>query len=70
MWATDKRIAADDKANANEDLIIHAYNLGYIYESEYQFLMQTKLKRKLSEKQLAWKQKINRRITSQTVVRR
>lgn len=29
-----KRIARDSKANANEDLINHAYKLGYIYESE------------------------------------
>lgn len=64
-----KRIAKDDKANANEDLIIYAYKLGYIFEKEYNFLMQTKNKRKLSEKQIAWKQKINRRITNQTVVR-
>lgn len=64
-----KRIAKDDKANANEDLIIYAYKLGYIFEKEYSFLMQTKNKRKLSEKQIAWKQKINRRITNQTVVR-
>jgi hypothetical protein len=65
-----KRIAKDDTANANEDLIIHAYLLGYIFENEYSFLMDTKNKRKLSIKQLEWKQKINRRITNQTVVRR
>lgn len=70
LFAGLKRIASDDNANANEDLIIHSYKLGYIYEREYQFLMQTRLKRKLSEKQLNWKQKINRRITNQTVVRR
>lgn len=63
-----KRISQDPSANANEDLIVHSYQLGYIFENEYQFLMQTKLKRKLSEKQLAWKQKINKRIISQTVV--
>jgi len=65
-----KRIAKNNQANANEDLIIHAYKLGYIYESEYQFLMQTKRKRKLSDKQLAWKEKINNRIINQTIVRR
>jgi len=70
LFAGLKRIALDDQANANEDLIIHAYKLGYIYEKEYQFLMQTKNKRKLSAKQLSWKQKINRRITHQTVVRK
>lgn len=65
-----KRIARDSTANANADLIEHAYKLGYIYESEYGFLMQTRLKRKLSQAQLAWKEKINRRITNKTVVQR
>lgn len=65
-----KRIANDSKANANEDLINHAFKLGYIFDSEYGFLMQTRLKRKLSPAQLAWKEKINRRITNKTVVQR
>ena len=65
-----QRIARDPSANANEDLIRHAYSLGYIYEREYDFLMGTRHKRRLSEKQLAWKQKINRRITNKTVVQR
>ncbi|MDH5327693.1 MAG: hypothetical protein OEY58_19740 [Gammaproteobacteria bacterium] len=69
LFAGLKRIAENDTANANEDLIIHAYNLGYIYEKEYHFLMQTKRKIKLSDKQKSWKQKINRRIVNQTVVR-
>jgi hypothetical protein len=64
-----KRIAKDDSAKPNRDLIVHAYKLGYIYENEYQFLMSIKLKRKLSKKQLDWKQKINRRIVNKTVVR-
>ncbi len=65
-----KRIAQDPVANANEDLIVHAYSLGYIYEGEYKFLLETRLKRKLSAKQLAWKEKINRRITNKTVVQK
>jgi len=65
-----KRIAKDSTANANEDLIIHSYNLGYIYESEYKFLMETKNKRKLSDKQKSWKEKINRRIVNKTVVKK
>ena len=69
LFAGLRRIALDDKTNANEDLIIHAYQMGYIYdEKEFNFLMQTKNKRKLSPKQLAWKQKINRRIVKKTVV--
>ena len=71
LFAGLKRIALDDSANANEDLIRHAYDMGYIYsEKEYNFLMQTKNKRKLSPAQLSWKQKINRRIVSQTIVRK
>ena len=70
VFAGLKRIAKDNSANANEDLILHAYQLGYIFEKEYQFLMQTRNKRKLSDKQLAWKQKINRRIVNKTIVRK
>lgn len=65
-----RRITADDTANANEDLISHAFKLGYIFDKEYNFLMDTRRKRKLSPKQIAWKQKINRRITNKTVVQR
>lgn len=70
LFAGLRRIADDDTANANEDLIYHAYKFGYIFETEYKFLMDTRLKRKLSAKQIAWKTKINRRITNQTVVQR
>lgn len=65
-----RRIAENLQANANEDLIRHAQELGYLFENEYDFLMDTRLKRKLSARQLAWKEKINRRIVKQTVVRR
>lgn len=58
LFAGLKRIAKDSTANANEDLIVHAYNLGYIFEDEYKFLMDTKNKRKLSDKQKAWKEKL------------
>lgn len=70
LFAGLRRIIDDDSANANEDLIIHAYQFGYIYESEYKFLMQTRRKRILSAKQIEWKRKINRRIVNQTVVRK
>ena len=66
-----KRIAQDDTANANADLIEHAYRMGYLYsEKEYHFLLQTARKRILSQAQLNWKRKINRRITAQTIVQR
>jgi hypothetical protein len=66
-----KRIAQDDTANANHDLIEHAWRMGYLYsEKEYRFLRQTALKRNLSQAQLDWKRKINRRILAQTIVQR
>ncbi|HUW52426.1 MAG TPA: hypothetical protein VMV99_03270 [Rhodanobacter sp.] len=66
-----KRIAKDLTANANNDLIEHAYRMGYLYgEKEYNFLKQTMRKKKLSDPQIAWKAKINRRIVAQTVVRK
>ena len=65
-----RRIADNPRANANLDVIEHAHKLGYLYPNEYTFLLQTRLKRKLSAAQLAWKEKINRRIINQTVVRR
>lgn len=66
-----KRIAKDDTANANLDLIEHAYRMGYLFsEKEYTFLKQTAKKRKLSQAQISWKQKINRRIVAKTVVHR
>jgi hypothetical protein len=66
-----KRIAKDLTANANGDLIEHAYRMGYLYgEKEYTFLKQTMRKRNLSDAQIAWKVRINRRIVFQTVVRK
>lgn len=70
LFAGLKRIAEDDTANPNEDLIQHAYKLGYIFEGEYKFLMETRFKRNFSAKQAAWKKKINRRIVNKTVVQR
>jgi len=66
-----RRIAKDDTANVNHDLIEHAYRMGYLYnDKEYRFLKQTALKRNLTAAQISWKRKINRRILSQTVVKR
>lgn len=65
-----KRIAKDPYANANLDVIEHGRKLGFIYDSEYGFLVETRRKRKLSPKQLEWKRKINRRIIQQTSVQR
>jgi len=66
-----KRIAKDLTANANSDLVEHAFRMGYLYsEKEYNFLKQTTRKRNLSPAQSEWKVKINRRIVAQTVVRK
>ncbi len=65
-----KRIAKDPTANANNDLIEHAQRMGYLFEKEYDFLKHTMRSRKLSQKQIDWKVKINRRIISRTVVKR
>ena len=65
-----KRIAKDNSANVNEDLIIHANKLGYIYEKEYHFLIDIKRKRKLSDNQIEKKKKIISRIVNKTVVRK
>lgn len=46
-----KRIAADNTANPNSDLIEHAYKSGYLYgEIEYKFLKSIRLKRKFTKK--------------------
>ena len=65
-----KRIAKDPYANANLDVIKHGRKMGFIYDSEYEFLVETRLARKLSPKQREWKRKINRRITQQIAVKR
>lgn len=53
LFEGPKRIQADPSANANDDLIEHAYRMEYLYdEKEYRFLKQTKLKRKLAPAQL------------------
>jgi hypothetical protein len=66
-----KRIAKDPTANANSDLIEHAFRMGYLYsEKEYNFLKQTMRMRVLSDAQISWKKKINRRIVDQTIVQK
>ena len=65
-----KRLAKDPYANANLDVIEHGRKLGFIYDSEYNFLVETRLQRKLSPAQREWKRKINRRITQNIVVQR
>ena len=70
LFAGLKRIKADADAAPNDALIAHASSHGYLYENEYEFLKLTMRKRSLSDRQLSWRQKINRSIISQTVVRK
>ena len=71
LFAGLKRIAENNAANANDDVIEYAYKNGYLFGvTEYNFLKQTKNKRILSERQLEWKRKINRRIINHTVVQK
>lgn len=65
-----RRIKGDLNAAPNEALIDHAHLCGYLHENELGFLRNTARKRTLSDKQLAWRQKINRRILLQLVVKR
>lgn len=64
-----KRILKDGTANPNEAVIEYAYKFGYIYENEYKFLLSTKNKRKLTDKQQSWKNKINWRILNQVIIK-
>jgi hypothetical protein len=65
-----KRIAEDETANANQDVIEYANERGFLFDNEYDFLMRTRLKRSLSTKQIEWKRKINHRIINRVVVQR
>jgi hypothetical protein len=57
-----KRISQDIYANVNEDLIEYLRDNKHLSPNEYRFLLQTKRKRKLSAKQYAWKEIINKKI--------
>lgn len=65
-----KRLKANPQANPNPAVIDYAEQRGFLFEKEPQFLRATALRRKLSHAQVAWKEKINCRILSKTVVRR
>lgn len=65
-----KRIAGGEPARANEDLIQHAFALGYLHDAkERDFLMSIRFKRKLSPAQANWERFIHLRILKQTVVK-
>ena len=63
-----KRIIQDKDARPNEDLILWAKELGYLYPNDYAFLINIRHKRSLSEKQLSWLNTINYRIKNRKKV--
>lgn len=63
-----KKIKDDIYSNANKALIDYAYEQGYIYPREVDFLENTVRKRNLTAKQLEWKIKINNRILNRIKV--
>lgn len=65
-----KRLRANPRANPSHAVIDYAEQRGYLFDKEPEFLRATALKRKLTAKQSAWKEKINRRILNKTVVQR
>ncbi|MBZ7458998.1 hypothetical protein FMJ29_08455 [Klebsiella michiganensis] len=64
-----KRIKKNIFANANKALIEYADQKGYLYDRDYGFLIDTMNQRKLSDKQKAWKERINTRILKEVVVK-
>lgn len=65
-----KRLLTDPWANASESLSYWCYfNMGFISEKEYDFLMDTKNKRNFSDKQLNWKFYINQKILQCALVK-
>lgn len=66
-----RKIAKDDTARPNQELIEYALKAGFLFgTNEYEFLVNMRGRRSLSAKQIAWVQKINRRILNKTIVRR
>ena len=57
-----KRIQDDDESALNEDAIEYAHARGWLTDWEYKFSQDTKRKRKLSSKQLAYRTRINKKI--------
>ncbi|HDH0552498.1 hypothetical protein AAHU01_14575 [Klebsiella pneumoniae] len=64
-----RRIKENIYANPNLALIEYANDKGYLYDKEYDFLIDTMKKRNLSDKQKLWKEKINNRILKEIVVK-
>ena len=61
------RIQEDKRANTNAALCHYAYEQDVLSTKEFSFLLETCLSRKLSEKQLQWKERLNTKIISNMV---
>lgn len=73
LFSALRRVKKNDSAKPNTALIDYAWKRGYLYaKNEYEFLTSLTIhkRRKLSEKQKNWLQKINRRIIGSIVVGR
>ncbi|MEH6354236.1 hypothetical protein [Pseudomonas sp. 3JA] len=57
-----KRVRKDESKSLNLEAINHAYTRGWINEWEYKFSINTMSKRKLSDKQLATRMKVNEKM--------
>jgi len=57
-----KRVATDEERALNEETVEHAHDKGWITDWEHGFYMGTWRKRTLSERQLAKRVEINRRV--------
>lgn len=66
-----RRLKSNTLSKPNTAVIEYARKAGYLFgQNEYEYLMQIKSKRRLSEKQQHWLQKINRRILENIIVNR
>lgn len=71
LFRSLKTIRGNRSAKPNMSLINYAWDRRYLYgKNEYNFLADISRKRRLSQKQLNWLLKINRRILEKIVVRR
>jgi hypothetical protein len=59
-----KRVRKDNQKSLNTEAIQHAYEKGWINEWEYKFSIDTMRKRKLSDKQLETRMKVNKKMLS------
>ena len=65
-----RKLMENINANPNKDVICYADDNGFLYGNEIKFLVEMVGKRKLTEKQQAWKRKINWRILNKKRIKK